>query len=69
LPAFSWLIFSHVVNSYNQAGSLFSALSPDDKHVFFFLLAELVFALVLIFKSHFFAQIIVGIQSNEKGSP
>lgn len=66
LPALSWLIFSHAVNSGNQAGSLFSALSPDDKRAFFFLLAELLFALILIFKSHFFAQIVVGIQSNAK---
>jgi hypothetical protein len=66
LPTFVWLFFSSVVNSSDQ--SIFSSLSPENRHKFLFYLAELVFALLLIFKSNHFAQFVIGRKSNDKGS-
>lgn len=58
LPSVVWFFFSRLVNSSNQ--SLYRSLTPEDKLEAVFLIAELVFSLVLIFKAELFARWVLG---------
>lgn len=58
VPGLVWFLFSNQVNSSGQ--SFFRSLSADDRMTFAFYLAELVLALLLIFRSNLFAHIVVG---------
>lgn len=64
-PGLIWFLFSNLVNSSGQ--SFFRSLNAEDRMTFAFYLAELGFALLLIFRSNVFAQIVVGRKAGGNG--